>query len=288
MTVATSLLGIWVAEPSVRRLLRGWLHAPALRQRRRLMEAPALWRARTYLADESGALERVTRSLAHRGINIHSIHVHRLQGGVLDEFVLSAPDGLTEQRLLAALQDGGGRHARVWPTTALALADGQTRALTLASRVAANTDELPLTVAELLGATVLPGAPRPAGPVYFPGAVSSGAPGAVLKIPSSWGPLYFCRAEEPFTPAVSARAHRLAELAEVVELTALATDRGAAGVGISERGRVRGRLRGTLTGFLFSVLGRGRDEGRTYQGVDDVRPAHALRARGPVGQKFRV
>lgn len=225
LTLATSLLGIWVTEPSVRRLLSGWLHAPALRHRRRLADAPALWRARTYLEDQPGALERMTRSLARRGINILSIHVHRLQDGVLDEFVLSAPDALTEQRLLAALQDGGGRHSRVWPTTALALADGQTRALALAASIAANTDELPLTVAELLGAAVLTGSPHRAG------AVSPEPPGTVLKIPSSRGPLYFSRAAEPFTPAESARAHRLAELAEVIELTALAKDRPTAEVG---------------------------------------------------------
>ncbi|WP_326493973.1 ACT domain-containing protein [Arthrobacter sp. MMS18-M83] len=222
LTVATSLLGIWVAEPSVRRLLRGWLHAPALRHRRRLTEAPALWRARTYLDDQPGALERVTGALAHRGVNILSIHVHLLQDGVLDELILSAPDGLTERRLLAALQSGGGRESRVWPTTALALADGQTRALSLAAHLVANTDELPLTVAEHLGATVLTDAPQ------RPGQPTAEIPGTVLKIPSSRGPLFFFRAAEPFTPAESARAHRLAELAEVVELTALAKERPAA------------------------------------------------------------
>jgi hypothetical protein len=225
LTLATSLLGIWVAEPSVRRLLRGWLHAPALRRRRRLADAPALWRARTYLADEPGALQHVTRALARQGINILRIHVHRLQDGVLDELILSAPDGLTEKRLLAALQDGGGRDARVWPTTALALADGQTRALTLAAHIAANTDELPLTVAELLGATVLPAGPQRSGKA------TAEVPGTVLKIPSSRGPLYFSRPAEPFTPAESARAHRLAELTEVVELTALAKERPTAEVG---------------------------------------------------------
>ncbi|GAP60657.1 hypothetical protein AHiyo1_42290 [Arthrobacter sp. Hiyo1] len=66
LTVATSLLGIWVAEPSVRRLMRSWLHAPALRHRRRLTDAPALWRARTYLEDQPGALQRVTRALRAR------------------------------------------------------------------------------------------------------------------------------------------------------------------------------------------------------------------------------
>ena len=42
------------------------------------------------------------------------------------------------------------------------------------------------------------------------------ADGTVLKIPSPWTGLFaFTRPNEPFTPAESARAHRLAELAEL-------------------------------------------------------------------------
>ncbi|GAP60658.1 hypothetical protein AHiyo1_42300 [Arthrobacter sp. Hiyo1] len=98
--------------------------------------------------------------------------------------------------------------------------------MTLAARVAANTDELPFTVAELLSATVLPAGPQRRGQA------TAELPGTVLKIPSSRGPLYFSRDAEPFTPAESARAHRLAELAEIVELTALTKDRPAAEAGI--------------------------------------------------------
>ncbi len=59
----------------------------------------------------------------------------------------------------------------VWPTSALALVDGQTKALTLAAQVTAN-----------------PGSP--------------------------WsGLIVVSRPDEPFTPAESARAHRLAEVA---------------------------------------------------------------------------
>jgi hypothetical protein len=40
-------------------------------------------------------------------------------------------------------------------------------------------------------------------------------PGDILKVPSPWTGLFaFHRPGEPFTPAESARAHRLAELAE--------------------------------------------------------------------------
>ncbi|TLM73805.1 ACT domain-containing protein [Pseudarthrobacter sp. NamB4] len=208
LTLAATVLVIWVAEPSAARLLRTWLHAPALHQRSRLAAAPTLWRARTVLRDEPGSLQKLTRALARTEINILSIHVHPVAGGVLDEFVLSAPGDIGERGLLDALHDGGGTSPHVWPTTALAMADGQTKALSLAARVAEAPGELPLAVAELLRAGIL--TPDEA-------LLEADDDGARLKIPTAWhGPITFARPGEPFTPAESARAHRLAELAEIL------------------------------------------------------------------------
>lgn len=210
LTVTATVLVIWVAEPSASRILRGWLHAPALRLRRKLGKAPALWRARTVLHDEPGSLQRVTKALARTGTNILSIHVHPVPGGVLDEFVLAVPGGIGERELLDALLDGGGSAPQVWPTTSLAMADGQTRALSLAARIADAPDELPLAVAELLRARILTPAEEAA-------AHPADDAGTRLKIPTAWhGPITFARPGEPFTPAESARAHRLAELAEIL------------------------------------------------------------------------
>lgn len=208
LTVTATVLVIWVAEPSAARVLRGWLHAPAVRHRRRLAAAPALWRARAVLRDQPGSLERVTRALARMNANILSIHVHQVPGGVLDEFVLSAPGSVREAELLGALHDGGASAVHVWPTTALAMADGQTRALSLAARLAHAPDELPLAVAELLRARILDPASS---------ALEKHETGDSLKVPTAWhGPITFVRPGEPFTPAESARAHRLAELAEIL------------------------------------------------------------------------
>jgi hypothetical protein len=211
LTMTATILVIWVAEPSAARMLRGWLHAPALRHRRRLDAAPALWRARTVLKDRPGSLQRLTQALAGLETNILSIHVHPVPDGVLDEFVLSARWDVRETELLRALRAGGGADPHVWPTTALAMADGQTGALSLAARIAANPQELPLAVAELLRARIVTG----------PGTGSAEVPppvdGTVMKIPTAWhGPITFSRPGEPFTPAESARAHRLAELAEIL------------------------------------------------------------------------
>src|SRR5918999_2967315 len=43
LTLTATILVIWVAEPSAARMLRNWLHAPALKHRRKLRAAPALW-----------------------------------------------------------------------------------------------------------------------------------------------------------------------------------------------------------------------------------------------------
>jgi hypothetical protein len=211
LTLTATILVIWVAEPSAARMLRRWLHAPALRHRSRLVAAPALWRARTVLKDRPGSLQKITQSLARLDTNILSIHVHPVAGGVLDEFVLSAPGELREGELLRALREGGGGGSHVWPTTALAMADGQTGALSLAARIAANPDELPLAVAELLHARIVPseGSDNRQGTLAVDG--------TMLRIPTAWhGPITFVRPGEPFTPAESARAHRLAELAEIL------------------------------------------------------------------------
>lgn len=208
LTLTATVLVIWVAEPSAARILLRWLHAPALRHRRRLAAAPSLWRARTLLQDRPGSLQRITAALARLDTNILSIHVHPVPAGVLDEFVLSVPGDVGERELLAALHDGGGSSPHAWPTTALAMADGQTRALSLAARIAAAPDELPLAVAELLHARIVP--PSDAG-------FKASDDGTHLKIPTAWhGPITFSRPDEPFTPAESARAHRLAELAEIL------------------------------------------------------------------------
>lgn len=209
LAVTATALVIWVAEPGARRLFRSWLHAPALRRRRMLDVAPALWRARATLPDTPGALEHLTHALARLDVNILAIQTQPVRSGVVDELVLSAPGGLTEADLLDAMADGGGAGPRVWPTTALALADAPTRALALAARVAESPTELPYAAAELLAAQRVP-ADRVVPDEWH-------AARTVLKVPTPWDePLVLIRPGVPFTPAEEARAARLAELAEVV------------------------------------------------------------------------
>lgn len=209
LTLTATVLVIWVAEPSVRRALRNWLHAPALSHRRRLHATAALWRIRTVIDAGPVAQGRLARGLAGARAEVLDLQHHPAGDGVLTELVVSAPEYTAQTELLAAVGHSGGREVRAWPTTALALADGQTKALSLAVRVAGNPDELQLAVAELLGAELVP---DQTGAGSHPGAAT------LLKIPSPrLGPLVFSRPQAPFTQAESARAHRLAELAELAE-----------------------------------------------------------------------
>jgi hypothetical protein len=205
-TVTTALV-IWVVEPSTMRLLRSWLHAPKARPRNGI---GTLWRIRVTLDDRAGTLESVTRQLSDLDANILGLHVHPIDDGVRDELVVSTPDDITAADLEVAIEAAGGRETHVWPTTTLALVDGQTKALSLSARVVADPAELPHAVAELLGAQLVTNRATLAGQLPDDG--------TVLKVPSPWTGLFaFSRPGEPFTPAESARAHRLAELAEAAQ-----------------------------------------------------------------------
>lgn len=210
LALSTTVLVLWVVEPSAMRLLTAWLHGPALRHQRGLHAAEVLWRVRVTLDDQPGALERLTRELAGLDLSILSLHVHPLEEGVLDELVVGSDTHFGHEALTSAVRRGGGRAVRVWPTTALSLVDGQTRALDLAAQVSERPHTLPDAVADLLGAQLLtdtltafrspPGAPSPP---------------TILRIPTPWSGLFaFIRPDSPFTPAERARAARLAQIAE--------------------------------------------------------------------------
>lgn len=206
LAVTATILVIWVVEPGAMRYLSRWLHAPELRHRHHLDSAERLWRIRVRLDDKPGRLEMLAKQLADRRANILAMHVHHLENGVLDELVVSTPAEVLPQRLTHAVTKAGGVAIGIWPASALTLVDGQTRALGLAGRVAADPGELPLAIAELLGAQYLPD-PDPA---RVPG-------GTLLEVEaeSDRAAMTFLRTGEPFTPAEVARAHRLIDLAVV-------------------------------------------------------------------------
>jgi len=215
LTVSTTVLVIWVVEPSAMHLLSRWLHAPTLHAQKRLHGAESLWRLRARLEDQPGALEAITPELAAVRATILDLQVHPVAEGSRHEIVVGAAEHVREEDLLGAIERGGGVDVELWQTTALALVDGQTKALTLAARVAVTPEELPLAVAELLGAQVVTDLRLVQG-----GCDRGSYDGSTLRIPSpSTGLLVFSRPDEPFTPAESCRANRLAEIAEVALIT---------------------------------------------------------------------
>jgi hypothetical protein len=216
------------SAPSALRRLRRRLHLPARRRATRTREADRLWRVRTRVSDEPGALQALTERLEVLGVNILDLQVHPFAEGALDELVVSTTDEVEASDLVEAAIAAGGVDTLVLPTTARALADGQTRALSLAIRVAADPAELPWAVADLLGAEILTTSLRaPSGGDTPPAGAET-----LLKIPSPWqGAFLFVRPGMPFTPAEQARAHRLAELAEQAYLSTLVRRGVAAPVG---------------------------------------------------------
>lgn len=211
LVLATTVLVIWVVEPSTMRLLATWLHAPHKRQERRIDASLALWRLRVTVDDEPGSLERITHALAQLDANILDLKVHPLEAGTLNEIVVATDLDLHPGMLADGLDAAGGRDIEIEATSPLALVDVETRALDLAGRVAANPAELPQAVATLLDAVLVTDRER----INTHSSPAIGADMTTLRIPSPWtAPLLFDRPGRPFTPAESARAHRLAMIAE--------------------------------------------------------------------------
>ena len=235
LTILGTLLSILIAEPTAMRLFRGWLHAPALHRRHHLHSVPALWRARATLEDQPGSLRRVADQLARLGVNVLAIEMHPMDDArVVDEFVLSAPGSVSGEHIVGSLVNAGATTPLVWPTTAVALQDGQTHALTLAARVVDDPSELPHALAELLRARVavepcpqavgtatgsthaLPDAGEAARPA--PGSGPSAGRDTTervsdLRLETRVGVITISRPGEPFTSAEAARAEHLAALA---------------------------------------------------------------------------
>lgn len=221
LAVVTTILAIWVVEPSTMHLLRGWLHAPAERRRDDIVASLVLSRIRVTVDDTPGSLERLTHHLTRLGANILTLRVHPLEDGVLDELEVATDRTVSVEQLRDAVVKAGGRHVQVEETTSLALVDVETRALDLANRVASHPADLEHAVASLLNASVVTDRTRldqDPGPPHGPGTET-------LKVPSPGnGALLFDRPGQPFTPAESARAHRLAQLAEAATIRASQPD----------------------------------------------------------------
>src|SRR5215468_8102225 len=170
----------------------------------------AFWRVRATVEDRPGFLSVLTASLALRSVNILSVQVHATEAGAVDDFLVDAPDALTEADLVAAVVKGRGRDAWVGRTDVRGLVDAPTQLLGLASRLVPDPDELGSALVALLGDCRVS---------WHPGVcpVERDFGGGPIRLPDpNGGTLVVERSEPPFTPAEFARAHALVDLAGTV------------------------------------------------------------------------
>jgi len=166
----------------------------------------ALWRIRATVDDRPGYLSVLTASLALRSVNILAVQVHTTEGGAVDDFLIDAPDKLTESELLAAIAKGRGRDAFVSRAEAEGLVDQPTRVLALAGRLVHDPDALGEALVGLLDATEVRWRPDP--PNSPPG---FDAERMTLADPAG-GSYEVLRRRPAFTPAEFARAQALVEV----------------------------------------------------------------------------
>jgi GNAT superfamily N-acetyltransferase len=169
----------------------------------------ALWRVRATVDDRPGFLAVLTASLALRSINILSVQVHATESGAVDEFLVDAPDGLSEADLRAAVVKGRGRDPWVRPADAYGLVDVPTQLINLAARLVRDGDDLAPALVALLGEVLVTWRAEPCPAASF-------AEGLMLLADPAGGTLEVRRLDPPFTPAEYARAYALVELAATV------------------------------------------------------------------------
>lgn len=169
-----------------------------------------LWRMRTTVKDEPGALAALCTALADLRVDILTLQTHPLGADTVDEFLLRAPAGTD---LTAAVSRAGGTAVWLERADAHDLVDAPTRVLRLAARTAQDASELPLALRQLLGRCTIRS--QPADIHATDGAVP--AEGSLedtvirLRAPEG-GVITVERPYLPFTPTEFARARALVEL----------------------------------------------------------------------------
>ncbi|MFE9926087.1 GNAT family N-acetyltransferase [Streptomyces sp. NPDC005774] len=175
-----------------------------------------LWRMRTTVRDEPGALAALCTALAGESVDILSLQTHPLGTATVDEFLLRAPALLTGTGLTAAVSGAGGTDTWIERADAHDLVDAPTRMLGLAARTALDAAELPLVLRQLLGRCTirsLPAAPgtgrRAPEAVPAEGALED----TVMRMRAPEGGVITVeRPYLPFTPTEFARVRALVEL----------------------------------------------------------------------------
>jgi hypothetical protein len=170
----------------------------------------ALWRLRTTVDDRPGFLAVLTASLALKSVNILSVQVHGTETGAVDDFLIDAPDELTEPELLAAVAKGRGRDAWVRRTEAQRLVDPPTEILGAALRIMRDPDNLIAALDYVMLASTITSVPAD------PSIRSGFTANRMQIIDPAGGILLIERPAPSYTPAEYARARALVDIAAEV------------------------------------------------------------------------
>lgn len=187
---------------------RWWTHRP--RARGTADEDPlrtgVAWRVRATVRDVPGSLAGVTAALAAHRYDIVSLQVLAVPDGVVDEFLVRAPDGATAADIATVIELGGGQDVRVVPADVHEFVDLPTRVLTMA---AAEEPDLARLLPAVLGDCGIER--KPAG--RRGKRAAEGIDGTVLRlVDAGGGVLVVTRPLLPFTPVEFARAKAVLDL----------------------------------------------------------------------------
>ncbi|MEU1629325.1 GNAT family N-acetyltransferase [Streptomyces sp. NPDC020096] len=169
-----------------------------------------LWRLRTTVRDTPGSLALLCGAFAAEGVDILTLQTHPLSDGTVDEFLVRAPITLQSQELTRTVTSAGGRDTWLERADAHDLVDTPTRVLTLATRTALDTAELPLALRQLLGRCRIRS--LPAGGTELPPVDGVLEEFSLRLRDPNGGTIVIERPYLPFTPTEFARVRALVEL----------------------------------------------------------------------------
>jgi GNAT superfamily N-acetyltransferase len=110
------------------------------------------WRMRFELSDSPGALARVTIRLAAADCNVLALHVIPVPGGVLDEIVVRAGEGVLPADLVEAVRSEGGKCVGITSADLRDLVDEPTAVLRAARTALSDPDRTAEALRQVLAA----------------------------------------------------------------------------------------------------------------------------------------
>lgn len=157
-----------------------------------------MWRVRTTLEDRPGILAELALACGKAGVNIVGLQVFPGGEGVIDEFVVTAPEGLVDVELARVFEDAGGASVSVTRVPDDTVSDAPTRYLQGVHEVLEEGRDVAEVLQELLGTT--------------PPDVADYTGHDVLDLKRRDGSSLRIARAVPFTPAERARAQALLSL----------------------------------------------------------------------------